>query len=73
MTFVIGFLSIGLMVLFNIILVSYQYGQLKAKVNGLGQRVVRLEGIQDSEDADRRRANPIIEDKPQHRLRHSDG
>lgn len=38
-----GFTSIGLLIICNMIVVAYSYGKVKQKVDGLCQRVGRLE------------------------------
>ena len=41
-----GFLSIGFLVLLNIAIVAFTYGRLSQKVDNNGNRITRLEKIQ---------------------------
>lgn len=41
-----GFVSIGVLVTSNIIIVAYTYGKLQQSVKDLGRRVSRIEGLQ---------------------------
>ena len=41
-----GFLSIGFLVLLNIAVVAFTYGRLSQKVDNNGNRITRLEKIQ---------------------------
>lgn len=52
----IGLIGVWLTSLTTLGAVAYSYGRLRQQVNGVAMRVDRLERIQDSEDADRRRA-----------------
>ena len=40
---IVGFLSLGLLILINIIMVAVSYGKYSQKIEDLGARVTRLE------------------------------
>ncbi len=51
---IIGFAAIGIIGVANILAVAYTFGKLKQQVEDMGNRVERLEGIQNSKDRDAR-------------------
>ena len=42
---IIGFITLGVLMLINIVAVAVSYGRLREKVEGLAARVKRLENI----------------------------
>jgi len=44
-TMIIGFISLGFLMLINIVAVAFSYGRLKEKVEDLATRVRRLENL----------------------------